>query len=295
MKSTQISGLLLAAMLASGCRAEPVPVAVTEPEAAAPGSGGKRAEPQSVITDDAGVPDAAAVASPCAASAGKTTVVEHERELFSCAPNAAPRKLTTGGKDWAPSLAADGKHVVFLRDAGTQRVRLGSGPNDFVDISDDRVMLLDLETGDLTEIGRNDEREGCLSLGPPQLVDAKTVIVAAHGYEVPTIHNLSVCLVDIPTRKLHLLGHRTRCALPITAGRHKGRFYVSHMDFKVGQGVYESNRLVDREGHIVKRLEDNPFIRDWNGDGHIMNEETYPECGDVPMPAAEVEAIMKKL
>jgi hypothetical protein len=293
MMPTRTSGLLLVAILGFGCRAEPAPVPVAEPEAAAPGSGGKRADPMNEIAADAGSPDAAA--SPCDGSAGAIDVAAHEGDIYLCKPSAAPRKLTTAGKDGSPSLAPDGRRVVFLRDAGKQRISLGDGPADFVDIANNRVTLLDLESGELTEIGRNDEDEACMSLAAPRFVDAKTVIVTAYGYEAPTIHNLSVCLVDVPMRKLHMLGRRTRCAMPITVGPHKGRFYVSHMDFKVGQGIFDSPRIVDRKGRVVKLLPDNPFVRDWDGDGYIMNEETWPDCGDVPMPAAEVEAIMKKL
>ena len=113
----------------------------------------------------------------------------------------------------APALSPDSKVVIFIRHVGKQDVCLS--PTDTASIDDDRVMLLDLATAQPTQIATNSEASGCLSLAEPRFADATTAIVSAYGLGLATIHNLSVCVVDIPGHAIRLLGRRTTCALPI--------------------------------------------------------------------------------
>lgn len=187
------------------------------------------------------------------------------------------------------------RYSVQLRKVGKQRFSLGKDPSDGVEIADNRIVFIDREQGTETEVGKNDEKAGCLSLWSPHLVDPKTILVECLGYEAQTIHNRSVCLIDIPSKKLHLLGRRTHCALPITKGRYKGHFFVDAMDFKIGQGIWDAPRIVTRTGRSVKELDENPFRGDWNGDGLIMDDEMNAPCVEPPLSKEKLEAIMKKL
>jgi len=179
----------------------------------------------------------------------------------------------------------DGKHEVFLRAHGQQALR-----DPPVSITDNRVMLRDVSSGAVVEVARNDSRSGCLSLWGPTFVDDRTVLLVMRGYEMPTKTNEGVCLLDLPTRSLHVLAVGTTCALPITVGRLRGGFYVT--DYVNGG---DSPRIVDRTGQVMRLFDGSPFVRDWNGDGTISDDEQTPECLSPAPPRAELEKIMLAL
>lgn len=188
------------------------------------------------------------------------------------------------------------RYTLRLNQVGKERIPLGKGPNsESVEIADNRIMLVDHAQGKEIEVAKNDEKAGCLSLWSPVLVDPKTILVQCMGYEAATIHNKSICLIDIPSKKMYLLGRRTHCALPITQGRYKGHFFVDAMDFKVGQGIWEAPRVVNRRGQALKDFLDHPFREDWDGDGMIQGPEMEAPCSDPPMPQDKLEALMKKM
>jgi hypothetical protein len=224
---------------------------------------------------------------------GPRRVSEVSGDLFLCEPGQAARWLTGGGQDFSPSLAPDGRRVVFMRAAGKQRLALGS--SSFVEIHDNRVMVLDLRDGAPKEIAKNDERSGCTSLWAPWFADDGAVVVASNGYEEATVHNHAVCVVDLSARLLSLLGRGTRCTIFINVGKYRGDFYVSTIEIHPTHGQIAPTKIVDRRGKVVRQLDGNPFIQDWNGDGAIQGDELMPECLDPPPPRAALEAIMKKL
>jgi hypothetical protein len=234
---------------------------------------------------------ASAGAAPCSGKA--RGVAGADGNLYLCEADGTSRPLTTGGTDMAGSLSPDGRRVAFLRAAGKERIPLGTSS---IEIADNRLMLLDLAhpEGAAVEIARNDARAGCLSLASATFADDTAVIVEAHGYEQATVHNLSVCVADVPTRTLRLIGEGTRCTIFITTGRYRGDFYVSTLEIG-DSGQLSFTKIVDRHGRVVRRLSGNPFVADWNGDGVIQGDETMPECLDPPPPQAALEAIMKKL
>jgi hypothetical protein len=187
----------------------------------------------------------------------------------------------------------DGQLEVFLKDEGREEVTVS--PGETISIADLRVVVRHRDTGEEVEIGRNDEREGCLSLANPRFAFAEAVLVESHGFGAPTIHNFSICAVDVAERKIHLLARRTRCALPITAGRYRGSFFVNGADFRVGSGLVDAPRIVSRKGAVARKLSENPFVRDWNGDGFVTGDELQPECDEAPRHLAELEQVMEKL
>jgi hypothetical protein len=255
------------------------------PPSSGPADGGETAPdggPATASTADAG-------AALCAG--GTRRVVEVGGNLTLCEADGTSRPLTTSGHDEVGSLSPDGLRVVFLRMLGKQRIHVGKTP---IEIADNRVMILELASGATTEIARNDERAGCMSLWSPRFADDGAVILEAHGYEQPTVHNLSVCVADLRARALHVIGTGTRCTIFITTGRYRGDFYVSTIEIGAS-GQVSLNKLVDRRGRVVKRFDGNPFAVDWNGDGLIQGDEQMPECMEPPPPQAALEAIMKKL
>jgi hypothetical protein len=287
---------LLVAWAAAACRtgherALPEPLPSAAPEAREPSPPASAAAPVS----SAAVPQGTAAdggAAPCPAGARQVSVVNREGNLYLCGADGTQRQLTTGGNDSEVALSPDGKRGVFQRDAGKQQISLGGSGS--VEIADNRVMLVELDGGRITEIARNDQRAGCLSLSWPRFAGADAVILQANGYEEATQGNESVCVVDIPSRTLHVIARRTRCTIFITAGRYRGSFYVSSAETSPS-GRRELTQLVDRYGKVVHRLSYNPFIKDWNGDGMVSGDEVMPECLDPPPPQAALEAIMKQL
>ena len=186
----------------------------------------------------------------------------------------------------APALSPDSKVVIFIRHVGKQDVCLS--PTDTASIDDDRVMLLDLATAQPTQIATNSEASGCLSLAEPRFADATTAIVSAYGLGLATIHNLSVCVVDIPGHAIRLLGRRTTCALPITVGRYRGAFFVPAMDFVPGMGPIKNCRVVDRKGRVLRKFTEDPFA--------IKYGLLSLGCPDSdPFPHDKLEDVMKKM
>jgi hypothetical protein len=224
----------------------------------------------SVVVDAASAPLVAeppdAGALPCVPE-GPRRVSEISGDLFLCEPGEAARRLTTDGQNFSPALAPDGRRVVFMRAAGKQRLSLGS--SSFVEIHDNRVMLLDLRGGGPKEIAKNDERSGCTSLWSPWFADDGAIVVVSNGYEEATVHNHAVCALDLSARGLALLGRGTRCTIFISVGKYRGDFYVSTIEIHPTQGQIAPTKIVDRRGRVVRLLDGNPFIQDWNGDGAI--------------------------
>jgi len=220
-------------------------------------------------------------------------VISRHGNLVLCSASGVEESLTTTGNDYFASLSPKRDTIVFLRAFGKMKVSLGG--TDFVFIQDNRVWLLSLKDRKEREIGRASEKEACLSLSSPRWLDDTAILVQANGYEAATIHNLSLCLVDIKSRQIFLLARRTSCAIPITAGRFKGNLFVAPWDFRFGVGLSDWFGVVNRRGQRLRSFEDNPFERDWDGDGNITNEETSPECMDLSAHPAELEKIMKTL
>jgi hypothetical protein len=79
----------------------------------------------------------------------------------------------------------------------------------------------------------------------------------------------------------------------VTAGRYKGNLFVAPWDFKAGEGMSSWFGVVNRRGQRIHGFSDNPFLRDWNRDGEIVNEEMSPECLDLNAHQAEIEKIMR--
>jgi hypothetical protein len=310
MRGVTIGSSLLAVAALAGCSAggdkplrEPgaataMPGSVREPEPTATPSAVSAPAPEDggSAATDGGSSSSASAAAPGDAGAplcagGTRRVVEASGNLTLCEADGTSRPLTTGGQDEVGSLSPDGRRVVFLRMLGKQRIRVGTTS---IEIADNRVMVLDPASGAVTEVARNDARDGCLSLWNPRFADDGAVILEAHGYEQPTVHNLSVCVADLRARTLRVVGTGTRCTIFITAGRYRGSFYVSTLEIG-NAGQLSFTELVDRHGRVVRKLDGNPFAVDWNGDGAIQGDETMPECLDPPPPQAALEAIMKKL
>lgn len=218
-------------------------------------------------------------------------VIVREGNILLCLADGVQESLTTSGKDDTPSLSPKRDAVVFLRSVGMTNVSLGGG--DSVSIHDNRVRLIRLKDRKEREIGRPSESQACLSLTGPKWLDDNAVLVQSNGYEAPTIHNLSACLIDVRLEKIFNIARRTSCAMLVTAGRFKGHLFVAPWNFKIGEGLSPWYGVVNRRGQRLHSFEDNPFERDWNGDGDIMNEETAPECLDLSAHRAEVEKIMR--
>lgn len=220
-------------------------------------------------------------------------VISRKGNLVLCSAPGVEESLTTTGNDYFASFSPKRDMIVFLRAFGQMKVSLGGG--DFATIHDNRVWLLSLKDRKEREIGRTTEKDACLSLSSPSWLDDTAILVQANGYEAATIHNLSLCLVDIKSRQIFQLARRTSCAIPITTGRFKGNLFVAPWDFHVGAGLSDWFGVVNRRGQRLRSFEDHPFRRDWNGDGNIMDEEMSPECMDLSAHQAELEKIMKTL
>lgn len=226
----------------------------------------------------------------CPTSGEFPQVISRDGNIVLCTGVGTEEVLTAGGKDGVPSLSPNRASVLFLRAFGDMKVSLGGG--DFAIVQDNRVMVMNIKDRQARDVGRPSEDAACLSLSSPHWLDDAAILVQSNGYGMATIHNLSLCLVDVRTRQIFNIARRTSCALPITVGKYKGNLFVAPWNFRAGLGLSEWFGVVNRQGKQLRSFEDNPFVRDWNGDGYIQNEETSPECMDLSAHRADVEKIM---
>lgn len=229
---------------------------------------------------------------PCEPSVAGARV--HRGDVVLCAPGQNWEQLTHHGKATSVALSPSGKLALYVRSEGVEKVSLGSG--DGVEIPDMRYAQIDLARRSEREVARNDpDKSGCMSLWGITFVDDAYALVHADGYGVPNVHNHSVCGVDLARGKLVMLGRRSTCAVPLTAGRYRGMVWVTGFDFKVGQGLSDWQGVVDRQGRRVRAFDPDPFVIDRNHDGNLEDSERDGLCANpLPDPAA-MEAIQRKL
>lgn len=297
--------LVCAAIAALGCRdpnqtlPSPIPSSVASVITSASVAPSAPAITSSASTDEAPEPIGGIVRSPlgpdapekCPTSGEFPQVITRAGNIVLCTSAGEEEPLTTEGHDGAPSLSPKRDSVLFLRNVGQMKVSVYR--EEFVSIHDNRVMVIDLKGRKVQEVGRPSDKEACLSLSGPRWLDDAAILVQSNGYEAATIHNLSLCLVDVRTRQIVNIARRTGCAIPITVGKYKGNIFVAPWNFRVGEGLSSWFGVVNRRGKSLREFEDNPFERDWNGDGNIMNEEMSPECMDLSVHREQVEKIMK--
>ncbi len=298
-------GLVGTAIAALGCRdprpapPSPIPSSVASVITSASVAPSASAMQSAAPTVDPSGPIGGIVRSPlgpdapekCPTSGEFPQVITRDGNIVLCASASEEEPLTTGSHDGAPLLSPKRDSVLFLRNFGQMKVSLGGG--DFVSIHDNRVMVIELKGRKVQEVGRPSDNEACLSLSGPRWLDDAAILVQSNGYEAATIHNLSLCLVDVRTRQIVNIARRTGCAMPITVGKYKGNIFVAPWNFRVGEGLTSWFGVVNRRGKSLREFDENPFERDWNGDGNIMNEEMSPECMDLSAHREEVEKIMK--
>lgn len=230
----------------------------------------------------------------CGCSAARRVSVR-EGDVFLCEPLSAgdsPERLTSRGGYLSASLSPLGNSVVALRHEGRTRVPLDpKKPEASVEIDDNRIELIDLATRSVREVGRNG---ACLSLAEPRFLDERLILVKAYGFEAPTIHNRAACVINLPKADMHVITRRGTCAMLVSAGRFRGMIYTSGYNFRVGQGLSDYWRVVDRTGRTLRDFDENPLAEDWNGDGFIMNEETSIECSEQEELLPRIEARMRR-
>jgi hypothetical protein len=217
-------------------------------------------------------PEVTSPPSTTAPGAGcRGSVIAKDGNLYRCERDGSLTALTRGGKDDSTSLSPDGKRVAFLRKLGEET------PEDGVAIADNRVMLLDLASRKTSEIGQNGV---CVSLWAPKFAFDDVVLVESYGLSEAAARNRSVCAIDLATKKMSLLSRGTLCALPITAGRYRGNFFVP--ESSEGSAAVEKHWVVDKAGVVVRRFPNNPLAEVWSA------------CDELRDPA-RAEALFKSL
>ncbi|MDC3961453.1 hypothetical protein [Polyangium jinanense] len=225
--------------------AAPEPVASAEVPAPSEVSSSAVAPPPSA--------SAAAAAPPCAGVPARPGVEAHEGNIYFCAQDGAARKLTASGKDDSPALSPDGKRVVFVRAEGIASVEA-----DEARVTDNRILLFDLASGQTREIAKNGT---CLSLWSPVFAFDDFVLLDARGYEIPRYTYTSVCGVDLrkKTPEVKTVASGTDCVTAIRSGPHRGHLYAEGYR---SPGPTEYFAIVDRSGHIVRELEASAMTED---------------------------------
>lgn len=177
--------------------------------------------------------------------------------------------------------------MAFVRLAGKERLSLSGG--DSVEIRDARIVTIEATGTGEREIARNG---ACTSLGHPLWLDENHLAVHAHGYDVPTAHNKSVCFIDTVTGNMKEIAESSLCVMPLRAGKFRGAAFVSGARFIVGVGHEGWFAIVSASGKMLKTLDENPFVRDYDGNGSIRDEERDAGC-DEPQPAwrAQIDAV----
>lgn len=243
----------------------------------------RHVEPE--VASSAGVdPTPVAPGSRCA---GQLSAHEEDGKIVLCRSDSTALRLTQTGRDSEPALSPDGTQVAFVRLAGKERIALSGG--DSVEIRDARIITIEAKGAGEREVARNGE---CTSLGHPLWLDERHIAVHAHGYDVPTAHNKSVCFIDTATGKMKEIAESSLCVMPLRAGRFRGAAFVGGADFVAGGGTEGWFAVVSSSGKKLTTLEENPFVRDYNGDGDIRNEERDAGC-DEPEPAwrTQIDAV----
>ncbi|MDC0743044.1 hypothetical protein [Polyangium mundeleinium] len=247
----QAALMIAAALVASGCSRresrDPAPSAGPEAPVAA------SAPPPEVSAEAAPSASVAAAAPPCAGAEARPGVEAHEGHIYYCAQDGSARKLTDSGKDNSPALSPDGKRVVFVRAEG-----ISPADEDGIRVTDNRILLHDLASGQTREIAKNGM---CLSLWSPVFAFDDLVLIDARGYEIPRYTHTSVCGVDLreKTPVVKAVAGGTDCVVAIRTGPYRGHLYAEGWR---SPGPTESHEIVDRAGRSVRQLEASAFTDD---------------------------------
>ncbi|TKC99962.1 PD40 domain-containing protein [Polyangium fumosum] len=248
----QAALMIAAALVASGCSRgeskDPAPSAKLE---ATPAASASPPEASAAAAPSASV--AAAAAPPCVGAEARPGVEAHEGHIYLCAQDGSARKLTDSGKDKSPALSPDGKWVVFVRAEGIAPV-----DEEGMQLTDNRILLHDLATGQTREIAKNGT---CLSLWSPVFAFDDLVLIDARGYEIPRYTHTSVCGVDLreKTPVVKAIAGGTDCVVAIRTGPHRGHLYAEGWR---SPGPTEYYEIVDRAGRTVRPLEASAFTDD---------------------------------
>ncbi|MDI1480215.1 hypothetical protein QHF84_26585 [Polyangium sp. y55x31] len=196
---------------------------------------------------------AAAAAPPCAGVRARPGVEAHEGNIHFCAQDGSARKLTDSGKDTSPMLSPDGKRIVFVRAEG-----IGPVEGDDARVTDNRILLHDLASGQTREIAKNGT---CLSLWSPVFAFDDLVLLDTRGYEIPRYTHTSVCGVDLRTNPpvVKAIATGTDCVMAIRSGPYRGHLYAEGWR-SPGPSAYFA--IVDRSGRTVRELEASAFTED---------------------------------
>ncbi|MFO0552397.1 MAG: hypothetical protein U0271_28675 [Polyangiaceae bacterium] len=198
-------------------------------------------------------PNAATIPTdPCAADEPEPVsrdvrVLEDGGHIYLCKGSVLEAQLTDTGKDSAPELSPNGARVTFLRDRG--RV---VHPVYDVEVSDNRVMIMELGSRQFREVAHNDV---CWSLWRPAFADDHHVMFTARGSEFPHYTHSAICIVDVdaPGLKTIKVETGTNCARFLGHGRFAGKLYVDGFHDHQGPGEYWE--IVDMNGRLVAEKE----------------------------------------
>ncbi|MDI3289882.1 hypothetical protein [Polyangium sp. 15x6] len=125
-------------------------------------------------------------------------------------------------------------------------------------VTDNRILLHDLASGQTSEIARNGT---CLSLWSPVFAFDDLVLLDARGYEIPRYTHTSVCGVDLRKKSpvVNTVASGTDCVTAIRSGPHRGHLYAEGYR---SPGPTEYFAIVDRSGRAVRELEASAITED---------------------------------
>lgn len=180
------------------------------------------------------------------AQAGGRTVIEEKGNLVLAEANGEKRKLTSSGQDTQPSLAPDGKALVFVRTGSGSKLQSASG-----EVDANEIWWMDVVSGRSRRLVRSsasdDPKKFLGALQAPQLSpDGKTVFFLSAAWATSS----AVHAVDVATGAVRFIAAGNSLEV-IPQGEHRGRLIVQVHKYFLGGGSYDWFWLLEPDGREV--------------------------------------------
>jgi hypothetical protein len=180
------------------------------------------------------------------AQARGPAVIEEKGDLVLVEATGEKRKLTSSGQDVQPSLAPDGKALVFVRKGSGGKLQSASG-----EVDANEIWWRDMVSGKSRRLVRSsasgDPKKFLGALQAPQFSpDGKTVFFLSAAW----VTSGAVHAVDVATGAIRFVAAGNSLEV-IPRGEHRGRLIVQVHKYFLGGGSYDWFWLLEPDGREV--------------------------------------------